>query len=107
MYLPERYNAVRAGTIQSVSIQYRYRGQPIRIDTVILLYRYTNMGATNMVTAAKMKQLFRKESSCFFENRIFEHLSSPICLMKNLVKTDRIVPALNAVLFNNRDKLVS
>ena len=25
----------RAGTIQSVSIQYRYRGQPIRIDTVI------------------------------------------------------------------------
>ena len=40
---------------------YRYRGQPIRIDTVILSYRYTNM-----VTAAKMKQLFRKESSCFF-----------------------------------------
>jgi len=54
----------RAGTIQSVSIQYRYGGQPIRIDTVILSYRYTNM-----VTAAKMKQLFRKESSCFLKTK--------------------------------------
>ena len=65
--------ASRAGTIQSVSIQYRYRGQPIRIDTVIMSYRYTNM-----VTAAKMKQLFRKESSCFLKTKslnIYHHLS--------------------------------
>ena len=31
---------IRAGTIQSVSVQYRYRHQPIRIDTTIMLYRY-------------------------------------------------------------------
>jgi len=30
----------RAGTIHSVSVQYRYRHQPIRIDTTIMLYRY-------------------------------------------------------------------
>jgi len=66
----------RAGTIHSVSIQYRYRGQPIRIDTIILSYRYTNS-----VTAAKMKQLFRKESSLFLKTK-------SICLMKNLVKTE-------------------
>ena len=30
----------RAGTIQSVSVQYRYRNQSIHIDTVIMLYRY-------------------------------------------------------------------
>ena len=33
-------------------------------DTVILSYRYTNM-----VTAAKMKQLFQKESSCFLKTK--------------------------------------
>jgi len=31
---------IRAGTIQSVSVLYRYRHQPIRIDTAIMLYRY-------------------------------------------------------------------
>ena len=31
---------IRAGTIQSLSVHYRYRNQPIRIDTVIMLYRY-------------------------------------------------------------------
>jgi len=65
--------SIRAGTIQSVSIQYRYRGQRIRIDTVILSYRYTNME-----TAAKMKKLFRKESSCFLKTKslnIYHHLS--------------------------------
>ena len=30
----------RAGTIQSVSVHNRYRHQPIRIDTAIMLYRY-------------------------------------------------------------------
>jgi len=30
----------RAGTIQSLSVHYRYRRQPIRIDMVIMLYRY-------------------------------------------------------------------
>jgi len=36
------YNSliIRAGTIQSVSVQYWYRHQPIRIDTAIMLYRY-------------------------------------------------------------------
>ena len=31
---------IRALTIQSLSVHYRYRNQPIRIDTVIMLYRY-------------------------------------------------------------------
>jgi len=30
----------RAGTIQSLSVHYRYRNQPIRIDTVIMPYLY-------------------------------------------------------------------
>ena len=30
----------RAGTIQSLAVHYRYRRQPIRIGTVIMLYRY-------------------------------------------------------------------
>jgi len=64
---------IRAGTIQPVSIQYRYRRQPIRIDTVILSYRYTDM-----MTAAKIKQLFWKESTCFLKTKslnIYHHLS--------------------------------
>ena len=31
---------IRAGTIQSLSVHYRYRNQPIHIDTVIMLYWY-------------------------------------------------------------------
>jgi len=31
---------IRAGEIQSLSVHNRYRNQPIRIDTVIMLYRY-------------------------------------------------------------------
>jgi len=34
------YISSSAGTIQSVSIQYWYRHQPIRIDTSIMLYQY-------------------------------------------------------------------
>ena len=30
----------RAGTIQSLSVHYRYRNQPISIDTVIMLFLY-------------------------------------------------------------------
>ena len=30
--------SIRAGTIQSLSVHYRYRNQPIRVDTVIMLY---------------------------------------------------------------------
>ena len=30
----------RTGTIQSLLVHYRYRNQPIRIDMVIMLYRY-------------------------------------------------------------------
>ena len=30
----------RAGTIQSLLVHYRYRNQPIHIDTVIMLYQY-------------------------------------------------------------------
>ena len=33
----EDYTHTKAGTIQSVSVQYRYRHQPIRMDTTIML----------------------------------------------------------------------
>ena len=33
-------HCIRAGTIRSLYVQYRYINQPIHIDTVIMLYRY-------------------------------------------------------------------
>jgi len=30
----------RAWTLQSLSVHYRYRNQPIRMDTITMLYRY-------------------------------------------------------------------
>ena len=36
-------HSTRPGTIRSLSLKYQYRNQSIRIDTVIMLYRYTWM----------------------------------------------------------------
>ena len=54
----------RAGTIQSLSVHYRYRNQPIRIDTVIVLYRYRCM----MVTASQKHDYFGPKTIHFTLN---------------------------------------
>jgi len=68
-YSPYRYNIDTEGN-RYVSIQ-----SSCRIDTQIwwLPQKWNNYSGKKVL---------------FFLNKIFEHLSSPICLMKNLVKTE-------------------
>ena len=64
----------RAGTIQSVSVQYRYRHQPIRINTAIMLYRYRWWWQLQKITNIPDPKLFVSHLIFIQFNKKLKHI---------------------------------
>ena len=86
------YPCLQYGRIDSI---YQGWDDTVRIDTISIqratdTYRYSHpvVSIHKYGNSRKNETTIPERKFLFFENKIFEHLSSPICLMKNLVKTE-------------------
>ena len=69
---------IRAGTIQKLSVHYRYRNQPIRIDTIIMLYWYRWWWQPHPLPAQKTTTILDPKLNLFVSHLPFIQLSKTL-----------------------------